>query len=112
MKSDYQYSSGIVYNNFPWPIVSEEQKELIKKAAQKVLEAREKHTNVSLAAMYKEKNFLLFGELKTAHDNLNRVVMDAYGFVKGTEARKSESYCVAELMKLYQQKVAELNASK
>lgn len=112
MKSDYQYSSGIVYNNFPWPSVSEKQKELIKKAAQKVLEARDKHTNVSLAAMYKEKNFLLFGELKTAHDNLNRVVMDAYGFVKGTEARTSESACVAELMKMYQKKVVELETNK
>ena len=112
MKSDYQYSSGIVYNNFPWPSVPEKQKELIKKAAQKVLEARDKHTNVSLAAMYKEKNFLLFGELKTAHDNLNRVVMDAYGFVKGTEARTSESACVAELMKMYQKKVVELETNK
>jgi len=32
----------------------------------------------------------------------DRAVMDAYGFVKGTEARTSESACVAELMKLYQ----------
>ena len=40
--------------------------------------------------------------MKTAHDKLNMAVMDAYGFVKGTEARTSESACVAELMKLYQ----------
>ena len=32
----------------------------------------------------------------------DRAVMDAYGFVKGTEARTSESACEAELMKLYQ----------
>ena len=32
----------------------------------------------------------------------DRAVMDAYGFVKGTEARTSESACVAERMKLYQ----------
>ena len=32
----------------------------------------------------------------------DRAVMDAYGFVKGTEARTSESACVAELMKRYQ----------
>ena len=32
----------------------------------------------------------------------DRAVMDAYGFVKGTEAWTSESACVAELMKLYQ----------
>ena len=35
-------------------------------------------------------------------------VMQAYGFTKGSEAYKSEAACVAELMKLYQKKVEEL----
>ena len=50
---------------------------------------------------------MLLGDLKTAHDNLNRAVMDAYGFTKGTAARTSESACVAELMKLYQKMVSD-----
>ena len=60
MKSDYQYSAGIVYNNFPWPNVTEKQTLAVKQAAQAVLNARENHANVSLADMYKERNFLLF----------------------------------------------------
>lgn len=102
MKSDYQYSAKVVYNNFPWPSASEKQMKEIERCAQAVLDIREKHCNVALADMYKESKFLLFGDLKTAHDKLNMAVMDAYGFVKGTEARTSESACVAELMKLYQ----------
>lgn len=104
MKSDYQYSAKLVYNNFPWPAPSQEQVKEIKKAAQAVLSARKQHSNVNLANMYKEKNFILFGDLKTAHDNLNRVVMRAYGFdIKNT----TESSCVAELMKMYQKKIME-----
>lgn len=58
--------------------------------------------NVTLANMYKEKNFLLFGDLKTAHDKLNKAVMQAYGFnIKTT----TESSCVAELIKMYQKLV-------
>ncbi len=45
-------------------------------------------------------------ELRKAHQANDRAVMDAYGFTKGTAARTSESACVAELMKLYQQKVS------
>lgn len=35
-------------------------------------------------------------------------VMQAYEFAKGSEAYKSEAACVAELMKLYQKKVEEI----
>lgn len=98
----YQYSVGVVYNTFPWPNVSKQQAEEIEKAAQAILDARDRHKNISLANMYKEKNFILLGDLKTAHDNLNRIVMRAYGMpIKGT----TESICVAELMKMYQKLV-------
>ena len=100
----YQYSAGMVYNTFPWPDVSEDQINAISTAAQAVLDAREQYKNISLANMYKEKNFLLLGDLKTAHDNLNRVVMHAYGFDSKT---MTELDCVAELMKLYQEKISE-----
>ena len=102
MKSDYQYSAKMVYNTFPWPNVSKQQVGEIEKAAQAILDARDRHKNISLANMYKEKNFILLGDLKTAHDNLNRIVMRAYGMpIKGT----TESTCVAELMKMYQKLV-------
>lgn len=40
LKSDYRYSSGIVYNNFPWPECSDAQRGKIEAAAQAVLDAR------------------------------------------------------------------------
>lgn len=102
MKSDYQYSAGIVYNNFPWPTPTKEQQAKIEQAAKAILTMRKNHSTVTLANMYKEKNFLLFSDLKTAHDNLNRVVMQAYGITKSHPAYSSESACVAQLMKMYQ----------
>ena len=95
----YQYSAGIVYNNFPWPNPTEKQIEKIEKASQRVLEARANHSNITLANMYKDKYFLLLGDLKNAHDELNCAVMEAYGMsIKDT----TESTCVAELMRMYQ----------
>jgi len=41
LKSDFRYSSDIVYNNFPWPAdLSDKQVENVEKAAQAVLDAR------------------------------------------------------------------------
>ena len=40
LKSDYRYSGGIVYNNFPWPDPTKTQREAITVAGQGVLDAR------------------------------------------------------------------------
>ena len=107
LKSDYRYSKEIVYNTFPWPKPTEEQKIKIEQTAQMILNAREQYSDCSLADMYGEKMYL-FPELVKAHQDNDRAVMQAYGFTKGSEAYKSEAACVAELMKLYQKKVEEL----
>ncbi len=104
LKSDYDYSIKIVYNNFPWPTPTEQQKAKIKQTAQAILDARALYPDSSLADLYDELTMPL--ELRKAHQANDRAVMDAYGFIKGTAARTSESACVAELMKLYQQKVS------
>ena len=43
LESRYQYSSQIVYNNFPWPSPSAEQRALVVAKAQAVLHARAPH---------------------------------------------------------------------
>lgn len=106
LKSDYDYSIKIVYNNFPWPAPTEQQKAKIEQTAQAILDARALYPDSSLADLYDE--LTMPPELRKAHQANDRAVMDAYGFIKGTAARTSESACVAELMKLYQQKVSEL----
>lgn len=99
LKSDYSYSPA-VYNNFPWPTPTDAQKARIEQTAQGILDARALYPDCSLADLYDETT--MPPELRKAHQQNDRAVMDAYGFVKGTEARTSESACVAELMKRYQ----------
>lgn len=99
MKSDYQYSNKIVYNNFPWPEPTEEQKAKIEQTAQAILDARALYPDSSLADLYDE--LTMPPELRKAHQNNDRAVMQAYGLpVKDT----TESGCVAALLRMYQRK--------
>ena len=98
LKSDYRYSAKIVYNNFPWCNPTEEQKKKIEKTAQAILDARALYPNSSLSDLYDE--LTMPKELRKAHQENDKAVMVAYGF----DWRKmTESDCVAELMKMYQE---------
>ena len=97
MKSDYRYSKDIVYNNFPWCNLTENQKEKIEKTAQGILDARKLYPDSSLADLYDEVT--MPPELRKAHQQNDRAVMEAYGF---SVKEMTESKCVAELMKMYQ----------
>ena len=93
----YRYSKDIVYNNFPWPEPTEEQRKRIAQTAQAILDARALYPDCSLADLYDE--VAMPGELRRAHHQNDRAVMEAYGMpIKGT----TESSCVAELMRRYQ----------
>ncbi len=97
LKSDYRYSPSI-YNNFPWPTPIDEQRVKIEQTAQGILDARAKFPNASLADLYDE--ITMPPELRKAHQENDRAVMQAYGFdVKNM----TEAACVAELMKMYQE---------
>ena len=91
----YRYSKDIVYNNFPWPSPTPEQKAAIEQTAQGILDARAKYPDCSLADLYDETT--MPPELRKAHQQNDRAVMQAYGF----SVKMTESECVAELMKLY-----------
>ena len=79
---------------------TEEQKAKIEQTAQAILDARALYPDSSLADLYDE--LTMPPELRTAHQNNDRAVMAAYGMpVRET----TESSCVAELMRLYQELV-------
>lgn len=102
LKSDYNYSARVVYNNFPWPKSSKEQKEKIENTARNILEARKKYNANTLNELYDP--LYMPKELLIAHQENDRAVMEAYGFpIKNF----TESMCVAELMKMYQELLAE-----
>ena len=69
----------------------------IEQTAQAILDARAKYPDSSLAALYDEVT--MPAELRKAHQDNDKAVMAAYGFKVGM----SESECVAELFKRYQQ---------
>ena len=96
LKSDYRYSKDIVYNNFPWPEVSDEQREKIAATAKGILDARALYPDSSLADLYDE--LTMPPELRKAHQQNDKAVMAAYGF----PISMTESECVARLFELYQ----------
>ena len=100
LKSDYSYSTTLVYNTFPWPTPTPTQKAKIEKAAQAILDARAKYPDSSLADLNDEVT--MPPELRKAHQENDKAVMEAYGF---DWRHMTESDCVAELMKLYQKLV-------
>lgn len=99
IKSDYRYSNTVVYNNFPWCNPTPEQKAKIEKTAQAILDARALYPDCSLADLYDETT--MPPELRKAHQANDFAVMAAYGF----DRKITESECVAELMKRYQELV-------
>lgn len=103
MKSDYSYSNTIVYNNFPWPEVTNEQEEKISQTAQAILDARALYPDSSLADLYDE--LTMPPELRKAHQANDKAVMQAYGMTKEVDGKKTwltESETVARLFEMYE----------
>jgi len=96
LKSDYRYSPS-VYNNFPWPALSDAQRAKIEATAQAILDARNLYENDSLADLYAEN--AMPAELIKAHRANDAAVLEAYGFPKDA----TESEIVARLFKMYQE---------
>ena len=96
LKSDYRYSAGIVFNNFPWCLPTNDQRKSIEHTAQGILDARANHPDKSLADLYDPDK--MPNDLKAAHEANDKAVMDAYGF----SYNMTEPEIVAELMKMYQ----------
>lgn len=103
LESRYRYASDIVYNTFPWPSPTSQQKEKIEKMAQAILNARNLYADSSLADLYDPLTMPI--ELRKAHEANDKAVMDAYGFSHDM----TELEIVAELMKMYQNLVEQEN---
>ncbi len=97
LKSDYRYSKDVVYNNFPWPEVTPEQRLAIEQAAQAILDARALYPDSSLADLYDPVT--MPPQLRKAHRDNDRAVMTAYGFPTSL----TEPEVVAHLFTLYSQ---------
>ena len=105
LKSDYRYSAGLVLNTFPWPEVSEAQKEKIRALAQAVLDARARYPEATLADLYDPDT--MPADLRKAHHKLDAAVDALYkrGGFAGDRER------VEHLFGLYEKLVAPLEAA-
>lgn len=97
LKSDYSYSNTIVYNNFPWPEPTDQQKQNIEKTAKEVLDARALYPDTSLADLYNSLTMPI--ELLKAHNKLDKAVMVAYS----SKRFKNEAEIVEYLINRYQE---------
>ena len=98
LKSDYQYSVGIVYNNYPWPEVTEAQQKKVEDLAQKVLDARANHPTSSLADLYHPTT--MPPDLRKAHEALDKAVDACYRKEAFTSERERVEYLFAMYRKL------------
>ena len=101
LKSDYRYGRDIVYNTFPWPSPSADDKDRITHAAEQVLLAREMYPDASLADLYSPES--MPPALVKAHKVLDRAVERAYG----VSFHGDEQRIVAHLLEMYAEAVAD-----
>lgn len=97
LKSDYRYSANIVYNNFPWPTLSDEQKQKISETAQAILDARNIYPDSSLADLYDPLTMPV--ELRRAHEENDKAVLKAYGL----KSSVTEQEIVQRLFEMYEE---------
>ena len=105
LKSDYQYSAKLVYNNFPWPQdVDPKAKAAVEAAAQAVLDARAAHPKATLADLYDPNT--MPPNLRAAHNDLDKAVDRCYRKQPFTSERERVEF----LFELYQKLAAPLSA--
>ena len=76
LESRYRYSGTIVYNTFPFPTVTDEQKKHIEQLAEEILLTREDFAGDTLAKLYDPDT--MPEPLKIAHQNLDDAVDKLY----------------------------------
>jgi hypothetical protein len=101
LKSDYRYSTALCYNTFPFPSITENQKNDLEKHVYKVLEERENHSEKTLAQLYDPEK--MPNGLREAHHQLDLAVERCYR----SKPFESDEERLEYLFKLYEQMIAE-----
>ncbi|MDM8332510.1 N-6 DNA methylase [Limosilactobacillus pontis] len=96
MKSDYQYSKELVYNDFAWPSKTEQSINAITKTAQAILDARKLYPDSSFADLYDPLTMPI--ELRKAHEANDKAVLKAYGL----SSKATEQEIIQQLFGMYE----------
>lgn len=95
--SSFSISAEITYNNFPFPVSSEEQSKQIEESAKAVLEERASYTESSLADLYDQNS--MPPKLRKVHKELDKAVLSAFGL----KASSSEEEILSDLFRRYEE---------
>lgn len=79
----YRYSKDIVYNNFPWPSFTNEEKAKLESNVREILRLRKKYNDIPLRKLYKDR--FMPDDLKEAHKKNDELVLKAYKFSDESE---------------------------
>ena len=101
IKSDYRYSNALCYNAFPFPQISEVEKQELEKHVYRILEEREQHSEKTLAQLY-DPDKMPEG-LREAH-RLNDLAVERCYRSKPFESDEGR---LEYLFKLYEKMIAE-----
>jgi hypothetical protein len=100
LETRYRYSKDVVYNNFPFPEINEEQKQELERNAYSVLAEREKHSEKTLAQLYDIEK--MPDDLRVAHHQLDLAVERCYR----SKPFANDEERLEFLFKLYEQMIA------
>ena len=93
LESRYRYSIGLVYNPFPWPILTPTTEKQIAKLAQAVLDARANYPDSTLADLY--DSAAMPADLRKAHQALDSAVDKLYRKEPFTSDRERVEFLLA-----------------
>ncbi|ABA57952.1 conserved hypothetical protein [Nitrosococcus oceani ATCC 19707] len=110
LKSDYRYSATLVYNTFPWPEVTDEQRKHIEELAEEILLIREDYPDKSLADLYDPDK--MPAPLREAHKSLDRAVEKLYRDKPFRDAPERLEHLFARYEKLIAEEKAKAPAKK
>jgi hypothetical protein len=101
LKSDYRYSTALCYNTFPFPPITEVQKQELEKHVFKILEEREAHSEKTLAQLYDPDK--MPDGLREAHRQNDLAIERCYR----EKPFESDEERLEYLFKLYEKMIAE-----
>lgn len=99
LKTDIRYSSSLCYNTFPFPKITEEQKQIITNQVHNILDEREKYPGKTLAELYDPEK--MPHGLKQAHAFLDEVIDKIYR----SKPFETDEERLAHLFKLYEEMI-------
>jgi len=104
LKTDYRYSKNVIYNTFPFPKISEIQKEEITELVFNILDEREQHSEKTLAQLYDPDK--MPQDLKEAHHQLDLAIEKCYR----NKPFENDEERLEYLFKLYEEMIAKENS--